>query len=253
MKLLFTLIISVFAFMNSALASSLLIIADEQANMKQLQKFLQEKNYAVQLVDQSQLPKDIAGFFAVFQYIHGTMTEETSASLIKYTNEGGRLILLHHALASARLKNPEFLAFAGIHLDPRDHPKTPWLVLETTHTIVNLNPSHYITSTNMHYPKTELYQGSDALRIEREYPAFDLPNTEVFLNQQCTDGTEKTILFGFKTINPKTGQMVQQDRSGWLKKAGKGWIIYFQAGHSSSDFQNPLYLQMIQNALTWNP
>ena len=38
-----------------------------------------------------------------------------------------------------------------------------------------------------------------------------------------------------------------------LIPAGKGWIVYFQMGHESRDFENRSLLQMIDNALRWQP
>jgi hypothetical protein len=234
--------------------ATLLIIADEQAPMRELTTYLTAQGHQVTLVDQPQCPDDMTPYHAVFNYIHSTMDEKVAHSQIRYATRGGRLILLHHAVASARWKNPAFLAAIGIHLNPRDHPATPWKVLaNVTHTVVNLNPHHFITSHNMRYPKTESYQCAGTLTTTETYPAFDLENTEVFLNQHFTDGYEKTVLFGVKTTDPETGTVIMQDRAGWLKAAGKGWIIYFQPGHSITDFQNANFLQIIQNAVIWQP
>ncbi|MDX9754932.1 MAG: ThuA domain-containing protein [bacterium] len=235
-------------------ATDVLIVADEQGPMAVMQSDLVSQGHAVTMVDQAQLPTGLSGYDAVFQYIHGAMTEATSQALIHYTRQGGRLILLHHALASARMNNPAFLAFAGLHLNPRDHPQTPWKVLgNVIHTVVNLNPSHYISSNQVSYPQTIRYRCAGPLVVEGDFPAFDLPQTECFLNQQFTDGYEKTVLFGFQTTDPETGVVIQQDRSGWLKPAGKGWIIYLQPGHAKADFAHPSFRQIIRNCLTWEP
>jgi type 1 glutamine amidotransferase len=42
-----------------------------------------------------------------------------------------------------------------------------------------------------------------------------------------------------------------QDRAAWLKQASQGWIIYFMAGHSALDFENPAYAQILCNAVTF--
>jgi hypothetical protein len=255
MKILSYLMFGMIVLCSNALSmENVLILADEQAPMEKLQADLLERGYQVQMVDQAGLPENLASYYAVFQYIHSTMEQATSQAIIHYARQGGRLILLHHAIASARWKNPDFLKFAGIHLDPRDHPDTPWKVLgNVTHTMVNVNPGHYITTHNLDYPKTETYQCAGELTVRRGYPAFDLPNTEVFLHQQFTDGYAKTVLFGVKTKHPETGEVIMQDRSGWLKPAGKGWVMYLQAGHATADFTNPRFLQVIHNCLTWTP
>jgi len=43
-----------------------------------------------------------------------------------------------------------------------------------------------------------------------------------------------------------------QDRAGWVKSAGKGWVVYLQPGHCEADFQHPIYRQIVLNALTWS-
>lgn len=240
---------------HSLYAESLLIIADEQEPMKVLAQFLSEEaGYTVDLVDQPELPNDISPYRAVFQYIHGTMTDEVSQVLIDYAHNGGRLILLHHAIASARWKNPDFLEMVGIHLNQRDHPSAPWRVIgNTTHTLVNLNPRHYITSHNVTYDHTLAYESSDKPSITREWPVLEFTQTEVFLNQHFTDGQEKTVLFGFVCTDPETGAQIMQDRSGWLKPVGNGWVFYFQPGHAANDFKNRNYCQILWNCLTWKP
>ncbi|MBD3267298.1 hypothetical protein GF373_11575 [bacterium] len=235
-------------------ADSVLILADEQAQMSQLKSYLVEQGHTANMVDQDELPENLAPYEVLIQYLHSTMKQPTAKAIMGYAEEGGRLLLLHHAIASSRWKNPDFLQFVGIHLDPRDHSHTPWKVLgNVTHTMVNVNPTHYITSHKMDYPKTEKYTCAGDLTVEQAFPAFDMPKTEVFLHQQFTDGYEKTVLFGVKTADPESGQTIMQDRSGWLKRTGKGWTIYLQAGHATKDYKNPYFLQVIDNCITWKP
>jgi type 1 glutamine amidotransferase len=163
-------------------------------------------------------------------------------------------VLLHHAIASSRLKSPDFLRFVGIGISPRDDPKTPWRVVSNvTFTLVNLKPGHYITSHDVTYDRTVEYRSPDSPDLAGKFPALDLPDTEVFLNQQFTDGREKTVLYGFRLEDPQKGTVTMQDRAGWLKPAGKGWIFYFQPGHAEADFKNRNYCQIVWNCLTWKP
>ena len=105
----------------------------------------------------------------------------------------------------------------------------------------------------MTYPGIVHYRSTDTLSVPGEFFAFNMENTEVFLNQQFTDGREKTVLFGFLCTDPETGIIIMQDRSGWLKPSGRGWLFYLQPGHSVSDFKNRFFLQIIRNCLTWKP
>jgi len=228
-----------------------LIVADEQEAMHVLAASLKAQGgVASKVVDQKGLPTDLSGFPAIFMYVHGGLTSKTEHALIDYTRAGGRLVILHHGLASARANNPDWLAFTGMYIAPRNHPTYPWRVVgNTTHTLVNLNPGHYITSHNVTYDREVEYVSSDAPSRPAKFPALDLPKTEVFLNQHFTDGREKTVLFGF--LCKDGDQTIMQDRSGWLKPSEKGWIVYLQPGHSPEDFKNRNFVQIILNCLTW--
>jgi len=240
---------------EAAAPRRLLIVADEPKPMQVLAEFLKsEGGCASTIVDPKDLPPDFGGYEAVFMYIHGQMRPATERALVDYARGGGRLVLLHHAVASARLKNPEFLRLVGIHIPPRDDPQRPWRVIEgIPYAFVNLNPRHYITTHKVQYDRTVEYHSSDAPSVAGQFPALELAGTEVFLNQHFTDGREKTVLAGFRVVDPKTGAVIMQDRAAWYKPAGKGWVFYFQPGHRAEDFQNRNYAQMIMNALAWKP
>jgi hypothetical protein len=231
-----------------------LIVADEQEAMHALAASLRSQGgVESKVVDQKGLPPDLADRPAIFMYVHGGLKAATERALIAYTRAGGRLVILHHGLASARRNNPDWLAFTGMHIAPRNHPTHPWRVVgNTTHTLVNLQPKHYITSHKVTYDRTVEYTSSDSPAQPAEFPALDLPDTEVFLNQHFTDGREKTVLFGF--LCRDGDRTIMQDRSGWLKPSEKGWIFYLQPGHRAEDFKNKNYVQIILNCLTWeNP
>ena len=238
---------------NQNRANKLLIVADDPDPMKALTKGLHAKgNFEIQYYEQNDLMENLSSYHAIFMYIHGAMTPRTEKILIQYAQNGGRLIILHHGIASARIKNPDWLKLTGIYLAPRNHPSKPWKVLgNTTHTLVNLQPDHYITSHQVKYDRYIEYESSDSPSRPGRFPAIDLKNTEIFLNQQFSDGREKTVLFGFHCIDPQTGTIYQQDRCGWYKPAGKGWVFYYQPGHQAADFEHPAYLQILHNTLTW--
>jgi trehalose utilization protein len=266
MKKILTLFITVFLVclalcLNSTFSKNqnriqkLLVVADEPAPMEALAKGLRTQGaYKIQYIEQDDLAENLSSYHAVFMYIHGKMTPRTEKILIQYAQQGGRLIILHHGIASARVKNPDWLKLTGIYLAPRNHPTRPWKVLgNTTHTMVNLQPNHYITSHQVKYDRTIEYESSDSPSRPARFPAIELKNTEVFLNQQFTDGREKTVLFGFHCVDPQTQKEYRQDRCGWYKPAEKGWVFYYQAGHHASDFEHPAYLQILHNTLTWQP
>jgi len=234
--------------------AKLLIVADEWEPMQVLATRLQAEGlYQVSSIDQDGPDLDFAQFKAIFVYIHRVLEAYVEDALIDYALNGGRLIVLHHAIASAKVANPKWLAFLGIYIAPRDDPARPWRVITGTHTLVNLNPHHYITTHKVSYERMVDYLSSDVPSAPGRYPAFDLVETEVFLNQHFTDGRAKTVLFGFQITDPQHGQRYMQDRSGWYKPVGQGWLFYLQPGHAAGDFQHQSFWQIVLNCLAWEP
>lgn len=234
-------------------AQSVLIVADDQGPMRVLADELSRRGrFRCQIVSQPAMPTSLADYHAIFMYIHGAMEHTTERALIDYALAGGRLVILHHGIASARRNNPEWLDLTGIRILPADDATAPWRVIHnTTHTMVNLAPGHFITTHNVRYDRRVTYLSSDQPAVEATFAALDLPDTEVFLNQHFSDGRAKTVLFGFRCVDPQTGTVHMQDRCGWLKPVGAGWILYFQPGHTAQDFRHQGYLQILFNSLIW--
>jgi type 1 glutamine amidotransferase len=182
-------------------------------------------------------------------YVHKELEKNAEQALINYANNGGTLIVLHHGIASAKMKNPAWLDFVGIRLNP---PQTDhgWKVLsQTTHTMVNLAPDHFITSNKINYNKVVDFVTNDSEVFSGNYQAFDLLDTEIFMNQQFADKSKKVVLYGFISGDGKE----MQPTSAWYQKTGKGWLFYFQAGHQIADFENKNFSQIILNTLNWKP
>jgi len=232
-------------------ASDVLIVADEMPQMELLIKILKARaSTSAALMKQADMPTDISKYRAVFVFVHGVLEESAEKPLVDYANGGGRLILLHHSISQGKGKNRYWFPFLGMRLTPGDPEKGLYKWINpVTYTVVNLAPGNYITSHKVRYPAKVQYKSSDLGTPEREYPAFTLQNSEVFLNHAFTDGKEKTILLGFKWQDPRTGKVWMQDRAGWYKEAGKGWVIYLQPGHGVTDIQNSTYAQIVLNAL----
>ena len=88
--------------------------------------------------------------------------------------------------------------------------------------------------------------------MARDYPAIMLPKSEAYMNHKFTDGREKTVLCGMQYTDPRNQAFFEQDRSAWFKRSGAGWIFYFQSGHFSEEYRNPVIAQMILNAIIWD-
>jgi len=243
----------------SAAPGKVLIIQDEMPQIEVLAGFLREQGILeVTVVDQESLPADFSPFSAVIAFIHKDLKATTEKAIINYTLGGGRHIVLHHTISSKKAENEFYFDFLGIRLDNPKESKNPvepgggygWrrgLVL----TLVNLNPQHYITSHKVNWGEKIPYTPSDFPSAEGMYPSISLENSEVYLNHKFTDGREKTVLIGLKYFDDRNQQLFMQDRASWIKKAGKGDIIYLLPGDEPSDYEHPTISQMILNAVNW--
>jgi len=238
-----------------ATAEKVLIVADEWPQMAVLADYLQAQGgYDVEKAKPDELPGDLTGYDGVFQFVHGALPDACAQQLIAYAQEGGRLVVLHHGISSKKKETQGWFAFLGIELDRTDGAEHYYRwVHGVTFTLVNVNPGHYITSHNVTYPRKVEYQSSDQPSPTVELPAIALANTEVYFNHQFTDARAKTVLFGVRYEDAKTGEVLMQDRAGWYKQTGRGYLFYFQPGHAVSDFEQADYCQILLNCLTWKP
>lgn len=233
----------------SCTQKKIMIIADEWPQMDAMAAILDEYDYYIQKAEQDDVDFDLTGFDFVFMYVHKPIVPDAEKAFIDFTNGGGSLIVLHHGIASSKMQNPAWLDFLGIELFPTDHHEFPWGVIgQTTHTMVNLYPGHFITTNSIKYDKTIPFHSEYDTIFHGLYPAFDLPDTEIFLNQRLKDDQIK-VLFGFKSADGSR----MQPASGWYKQSGKGRIFYYQAGHAVSDFENPNFIRVLLNTLEWKP
>lgn len=241
-------------------AGSILIVMDERPQMEAVGQFLKMKAGIESLiVDQKQLPQDWSGFRAVIGYIHGRLEEATEIKFIDYTKKGGRLVLLHHSISSGKARNRHFFDFLGIQLTEPQKAREPsvsgghyaWRD-PIEQVVVNLHPDHYITSHEVQWPERVRYSSSDLPSSELDWPALTLRNSEVYVNHKFTDGRAKTVLLGFKWTDERNGQQYMQDRTGWYRRQGAGWVFYLQPGHSTEELRIPAVSQMILNAIVWD-
>lgn len=225
------------------------VVHDDEGPMRVLAEILVAAGHTVVVEEQDAFRKRMKSPppAAIFMYVHGDLADDVTEYLITYAKRGGRLIVLHHGLASGKAKNERWMEFLGVKIFPRNDPVFPWKVLRGTFELVNLAPDHYVTSHRVSYPARVRYRPSDAPSTEQELPAITLPATEVFLNQVFTDGRRKRVLFGFRI--EVGGRVYMQDRAGWVMPAGEGQVFYFQPGHRAEDFRNPGYAQILLNAV----
>ncbi|MHC4434005.1 MAG: ThuA domain-containing protein [Planctomycetota bacterium] len=233
--------------------SDVLIIQDELPQMEVLAKFLrQEGKLSVTIVGQQSLPEDLSRYRAVIVFVHRDLLEETEMAIIEYTKNGGRLVCLHHSISSRKALNKFYFDFLGMQLDKGPAEKGGYKWKAGSYSLVNLNSQHFITNPSVNWKEDISYTPSDHPSSQRKYPGITLgADSEVFLNHKFTDGREKTVLCGIFYHDPESGKTYMQDRGAWIKKQGKGTIVYFMPGHAVSDYENRNISQIILNAIMW--
>ncbi len=224
-------------------------VHDTPEPMQALERVLEERGFTVSMEDQPTFRKHMDSILprAVVMYVHDEFDPAIEDFLISYAENGGRLIVLHHGMASGKMRSKKWPAFLGVRILPRDHREYPWKVLRGNFQLTRLHPTHWVVNHKVAYPKTVSYTPSDTPSLDQQMPAIELPDTELFHNQLFTDGRRKTVLLGMK--GEIDGRVIMQDRGGWMMPAGKGWVFYFQPGHFARDLENPNYSQIIANAI----
>ncbi len=234
-------------------ASEVLIVADEFPAMEVLAaKLKAEENIASKIVWQTNLPADLSGFAAVIVYIHRNLEEPAENAFIAYAKAGGKLIAVHHSISSGKRKNKQWFPFLGVSLPEGDVTQGGYKWIEPVNLeVVNLVPEHFITTHRVKYPAQIPYRAEPGQGSERSLPGFTLKESEVYLNHVLTG--PHTLLLGLKYADRKSGKVYMQNHAGWLKPAGKGWLIYLLPGHSALDFQDPTYARIVLNAVVFQP
>jgi Trehalose utilisation len=218
-------------------AVNVLMVADETPAMEVLAKqFKARIGVSAKIVKQDQVPSELSGYPAVLVYIHKDITEAAEKAFIAYANGGGKLILLHHSISSGKRKNQFWFPFLNISLPDKPYADGGYKYFDPADfDVVNLAPDHYITSHEVTYP------------TPGQFPVRD---TEVYLNHVFTG--PRTTLLGIRYTDRNTGKVYEQPSAGWYRPAEKGTVMYFMVGHNASDFDNPVYAQILANAVTFD-
>lgn len=225
-------------------AKSVLIVSDGVPSQI-LAVQLKAHGIPSETVGQASLPVKLAAYPAVLVYIHGVLSESAEKAFIDYANSGGKLIVLHHSISSQKRQNPAWMQFLGVSLPEGDVTQGGYKYYDPVPlTLVNLAPKDWITKHDVRWESRAEYRGEDR-------DAIELPATEVYVNHVLTG--QHTILLGLKFVDQKSGVTYAQDTAGWYKKAEKGWVMYFMAGHSGKEFEDPAYAQILINAVTFKP
>lgn len=256
MKLVLALVLLWDLFSGSARGAVLHVVGDEPVPMLALKRVLESGGHQVTLFEQKEFASSGGQKpAAILMYVHGELEESAGRRLIAFTREGGRLVILHHGIASAKNKSPYWMEFVGIEILPKNAPEYPWAVVSgVDFEMVNLAPGHPVTTQQVNYTTKTTYLRSDPSQGKEEtLSSFVIPDTEAYLNQRFRPGYQRTLLFGMKSKEPIGGSVYMQDTGGWVMKAGKGWMFYLQPGHFGRDFEVSQLRQVLLNCLSWKP
>ncbi len=253
-----TLLVAIFILSGiffSCSAPPLYILCDEpsEETMTTLADFLMAHDFNIISHTQKSFLAAIAETKprAVIVYVHKPFLKETEEALFEYCDNGGRLIVLHHAIASAKVENPEWLDYTGVRLSP-DHALYPWTVRRGGELfMVKLNSEHFVVNNGVRYDEHVAYRSSDAPSGAILAEAFSLGATELLMNQMFIDGRRKAVLLGYKYVDAENGDAFMADRAGWYLHKGKGLLFYYVAGHQASDFENESFCRIILNSIVW--
>ena len=239
------------AISRMALAN-VLIVADEFPAMEVVAAGLRSHEHVNStLVSQKELPASLSSFETVVVYVHGGLAEKAEDAFIDYAKDGGKLVLLHHSISSGKRKNARWFSFLGVSLPEAELSQGGYKWIEgIKFDLVNLNPNHFIMTNRVAYPAKIPYTTTNAPPRE-SLPGFRLEHSEVYLNHVHT--VARTLLMGLRYADEKTGATYMQDSAGWIKRAGKGWVIYLMPGHTKNDFENPTYGRIVLNAVIYKP
>jgi hypothetical protein len=241
------------AFSADLARADVLFVADEFPAMQFVSgKLKSEEHIKSTVVAQTNLPASLASYEAVVVYIHQGLSEKAEEAFIDYAKGGGRLVVLHHSISSGKRKNAHWFSFLGVALPEGDVAQGGYKWTEgVTWQLVNLNPGHFIMTNKVKYPEQIAYTSTNAPADKPTLPGFTLEHSEVYVNHVHTE--PHTLLMGFKYTDAKTGTTYEQDRAGWIKPAGKGWVVYLMPGHRISDFENVAYGRIVLNAIIGKP
>jgi Trehalose utilisation len=238
------LLLALLSCLPLAAVTDVLMVADEIPAMEVLSKQLQTRiGVTSTICTQEKMPTDLAQYKVVMVYIHKSIGEWAELAFIAYAKGGGKLFLLHHSISSGKRENKEWFPFLDISLPNKPYAEGGYKYFDPADfDVVNLAPKHYITTHKVKFPDKVMYEG-------KMKPAFGVTETEVYLNHVFSG--PRTTLLGIKYTDKTTGKVYEQPTAAWYRPADKGMVFYFMVGHKASDWDNPVYAQIVANAVSF--
>lgn len=216
--------------------SRVLIVHDELPAMQALAARLKrEEEIEAGIIEQPGLPTDLTPYAAVVVYIHGNLLPSAEEVLIRYAEAGGKLVLLHHTISSGKRANQRWLSWLGVGLreGPPEEGGYKWIE-EVTLGVRRTRARHFITSHLVKWP-------AGGIRLH---------GSEVYLNHHLSGRRQRLLELDY---TDPSGRRWEQQTAGWIRRAGKGWVVYLMPGHTSGDFGDDVYGRVVLNAIIWKP
>lgn len=151
-------------------------------------------------------------------------TDEEKASFVKFVQDGGGVVALHHCIASHQDWPDYERIIGGLYLLAPAAKKR------------NLPPSGYQHDVELNIkiadPKHPVTRGLKdfALKDEIYWDFVVDPKAHVLIT----------------TDHPKSGKNLA-----WTREEGKGRVVFIQMGHDNHAFSSPDYRKLIVNAINW--
>ncbi len=236
---------------QASVTDRVLIVADELPAMEVLAEHLRSlEDLQCDLVAQDSLPQSLAKLRAVIVYIHGRLDPHAESALLRYAEDGGRLILLHHSISSGKRANREWFRKLGVELPPGEVENGGYKWIEgVTLEVCNLAQRHFITNHRMTYPAQVPF--TDRRGNVTSRPGMVFPHSEVYIHHRLTG--DRTTLLGYRYVDAASGKTWTEPTAGWVRRLGKGHVVYFMPGHTAEEFRNEAYARLIANAVIWDP
>jgi Trehalose utilisation len=237
-------LLTVAACVPGVAATDVLMVADEIPAMEVLSKQLKTRiGVTSTITGQDKMPADLAAYRAVMVYIHKSISPASEEAFIHYAQDGGKLFLLHHSISSGKRENKQWFPFLDISLPNKPYAEGGYKYFDPADfDVVNLAPGNFITSHDVMFSDKVMFDG-------KETPSFAVKDTEVYLNHVFSG--PRTTLLGIKYTDKTTSKVYEQPTAGWYRPSGHGTVFYFMVGHKASDYDNPVYAQILANAVTF--
>lgn len=181
------------------------------------------------LQDESEIFEDISDWpyeVIILYNMSQKISEKRRDNFLELLNQGVGLVVLHHAIAAFQ-EWPEYVKIIGTKY---------WLQDTTTEDGVFHPISQWKHDVAMEFhiedPDHPIVAGmEDFILIDETYKGHDVEADNHLLLSCETEGSQKEVA--------------------WVRHYGNARVCYIQPGHDAQSFNNPIYRQLVAQAIQW--